>query len=296
MTRMAALNTSKGNSQSYKDTLISIFIGIFALAWLFPIVWTLWTSLHPYKDVLVHGIVGKPSEINMDNYVEALHKMQVLRYFLNTLIIIAPTIFFTLLLSSWAAFVLTKFHIRFHLTLLLFFTAGSMFPAQVIYYPIFKAYIMIGDVFGDRTILYNNYLGVILVHIAMQVGFATFVLHSHMQRIPREFTEQAQVDGASIWRQFWTVIIPLLRAPLATLALLLTTILYNDFIVGWSLLKSDSLFPITTSLTRVGAFNRVIPDQGVLAAGAFMVALPLIILFLALKRHFASSVMFGTSK
>jgi multiple sugar transport system permease protein len=222
--------------------------------------------------------------------------MQVFRYFINTVIIILPTVSAVLMASSAAAFVMTKYRIRGRLPLLLFFTAGSMFPAQVIYYPIFKAYIMIGDVFGDRTILYDNYIGVILVHTAMQTGFATFVLHSHLKRLPKELSEQAEVDGASVWRHFWSIIVPLLRAPLATLAILISTFLYNDFVVAWSLLKSDSLYPITTSLTRVGAFNRVIPDQGVLAAGAFMVALPLLILFITMRKSFASGVMLGTSK
>ena len=293
---MSATQSSYRSAQKFKDLVISLFLGLFALLWLLPIGWTIWTSLHPYKDVLANGIFAWPTTFNFDNYRTALEKMHVARYFLNTVIIILPTLIVVLIGSAAAAFVMTKFRIRFHLPLLLFFTAGSMFPAQVIYYPIFKMYIIIGDLFGDRTILYNNYIGVILVHIAMQIGFATFVLHSHLERLPKELSEQAQVDGASVWRHFWAIIIPLLRAPLATLAILITTFLYNDFVVGLSLLQSDSLFPITTSLSRVGAFNRVIPDQGVLAAGAFLVATPLVILFFALRKHFASGVMLGTPK
>ena len=293
---MQRANNAYRDRQRFKDSLISGFIGLFAILWLLPIAWTIWTSLHPYKDVLQNGIMSWPSTFNFENYATALHKMAVVKYFLNTVIILFPTIISVLMFSSWAAFVLTKFNLKLHLPVLLFFTAGSMFPAQVIYYPIFKMYIMIGDLFGDRTVLYDNYLGVILVHIAMQIGFATFVLHSHFQKIPREYSEQAQVDGASVWQHFWTVLFPMIKVPLATLSLLLATFLYNDFVVAWSLLKSDSLYPITTSLTRVGAFNRVIPDQGVLAAGAFMVALPLLILYLTLRKHFAQSVTLGTSK
>lgn len=284
------------NRQQRKDSFISLFIGIFAILWLFPIAWTIWTSLHPYSDVLHNGIVSWPSEVNFDNYAEALDKMNVLPYFINTIIIIVPSITLILGLSSFVAFAMTKYKVKFHLTLLLFFTAGSMFPAQVIYYPIFKMYIMIGDIFGDRTILYDNYVGIILVHAAMQTGFATFVLHSHLQRIPRELSEAAQVDGASVWRHYFSVILPAIKVPLATLGLLISIMLYNDFVVAWSLLKSDELYPITTSLTRVGAFNRVIPDQGVLAAGAFMVAAPLLILYLTLRRKLAVGVIFGTSK
>ena len=217
--------------------------------------------------------------------------MAVVKYFINTLIILIPSIFFILFFGSLVAFGISKYNIRFKKTLLLAFTAGSMLPAQFIYYPIFKMYIFIGGALGDKTLLYDNYIGVILVHIALQTGFATFVLVSHLESIPKELSEAAQVDGASVMRHYYSVILPMLKAPLISLGILLSVWIYNDFLWAWSLLKRDQFFPITTSLTRVGAFNRVVPDQGVLAAGAILVALPLLILYLALRRHFNSSVM-----
>jgi multiple sugar transport system permease protein len=129
------------------------------------------------------------------------------------------------------------------------------------------------------------------VHIALQTGFATFVLVSHLESIPKELSEAAQIDGASVMRHYYSVILPMLKAPLISLGILISVWIYNDFFWAWSLLKRDQFFPITTSLTRVGAFNRVVPNQGVLAAGAILVAIPLLVLYLALRRHFNSSVM-----
>ena len=278
-------------TQLRKDRLISIFLTLFAIAWLFPILWTLWSSLRPYSDVLSNGLLSMPSRISLDNYAEALRKMAVVKYFINTLIILIPSVFFILFFGSLVAFGISKYNIKFKKTLLLAFTAGSMLPAQFIYYPIFKMYIFFGSAVGDKTVLYDNYMGVILVHIALQTGFATFVLVSHLESIPRELSEAAQVDGASVMRHYYSVILPMLKAPLISLGILLSVWIYNDFFWAWSLLKRDQFFPITTSLTRVGAFNRVVPNQGVLAAGAILVAIPLLILYLALRRHFNSSVM-----
>jgi multiple sugar transport system permease protein len=98
---------SKG-TQGLKDSLISLFLGIFAILWLLPIGWTLWTSLHPYSDVVERGIVAWPSRFTFDNYISALHQMHVPRYLLNTVLIIIPTVIFTLLLSSFVAFVTTS--------------------------------------------------------------------------------------------------------------------------------------------------------------------------------------------
>lgn len=278
-------------TQLHKDRLISILLTLFAIAWLFPILWTLWSSLRPYSDVLSNGLLSMPSRISLDNYAEALRKMAVVKYFINTLIILIPSVFFILFFGSLVAFGISKYNIKFKKTLLLAFTAGSMLPAQFIYYPIFKIYIFFGSAVGDKTVLYDNYIGVILVHIALQTGFATFVLVSHLESIPKELSEAAQVDGASVMRHYYSVILPMLKAPLISLGILLSVWIYNDFFWAWSLLKRDQFFPITTSLTRVGAFNRVVPNQGVLAAGAILVAIPLLVLYLALRRHFNSSVM-----
>ncbi len=288
---MSMAGTRRQISQARKDQAISAFLIFFAIAWLFPILWTIWSSLRPYSDVLQNGLLSVPNKLSFENYQEALQKMAVVKYFLNTLIILIPSVFFILLFGSLLAFAISKYNIKYRKLLLLVLTAGSMLPAQFIYFPIFRIYLYFGDALGNRTAFYDNYLGVILVHIALQTGFATFVLHSHLQSIPKELSEAAQVDGASVMRHYFSVILPMLRAPLASLGILLTVWIYNDFFWAWSLLKRDQFFPITTSLTRVGVFNRVIPDQGVLAAGAILVALPLLILYIGLRKQFSMNIM-----
>lgn len=262
----------------------------FAFIWLLPLFWTLWNSLRPYSEVLRRGLFSWPNTWTLDNYFEAFQKMSVVRYFLNTVIILVPSVTFILFFASMTAFVLTKYKIPFERSILALFLAGSLLPAQVIYYPVFKMYLMVGDIFGNRNMFYDNYSGVILLHIAMQTGFATLVLHSNLRSIPKDYSEAAMVDGATVMQHYFRVILPMLKAPLASLGILLTTLIYNDFVVSWSLLKTDRHFPITTSLSRVGAFSLVIPDHNVLAAGSVLVAFPLLIFYFILRRHFNSGV------
>ena len=269
--------------------MISILLIAFALLWLLPIIWTLWSSFRPYSDVLNRGLFSLPDALTLDNYRIALEKMAVLRYFINTVIILVPSVFFILFFGSLIAFGISKYRIKYKKTILLALTAGSMLPAQFIYYPIFKMYIFIGGALGDKTLLYDSYIGVILVHIALQTGFATFVLHSHLESLPKELSEAAQVDGAGVIRHYFSIILPMLKAPLASMAIMFSVWIYNDFFWAWSLLKRDQFFPITTSLSRVGAFSRIIPDQNVLAAGAIMVALPLLLLYFTMKRYFSTT-------
>ena len=282
------------NRQKTKDRFISIFIGFFALVWLFPIAWTFWTSLRPYQDIIESGVFSWPENLNFHNYTEAFRLMNITQYMANSFIVAIPAVFLTLFFGSLMAFVVTRYSFRFNLYMLLLFTAGNLLPVQLVYAPLFKMYIWFGDLFGQRNLIYDQYWGLILVHVAFQVGFATFVLSSYMKTIPKEISESALVDGASVWRHYFNIILPLLRPPLAALSVLMTTWIYNEFFFALVLMKTDSKRPITAALGRLrGEF---ITDWNMLAAGAIMAALPTLVIFFLLKRQFVSGLTLGSTK
>jgi multiple sugar transport system permease protein len=282
------------DKQKRKDNLISIFIGFFALVWIFPILWTIWTSLRPYNDIISYGVFSWPRHLNLDNYFNAFRQMGLTRYFLNTLYVTIPAVLLTLFLGSLIAFVVSRYSFRFNLTLLLLFTAGNMLPIVLTYIPVFWLYIKIGDLFGNRSLLYNNYLGIILVHVAFQVGFATFVLSSYMKTVPKEISESAIVDGASVFRHYWNVMLPLLRPPLAALGVLMSCWIYNDFFWALILMSQDSKRPVTSALRQLQ--GEYVTDFNLLAAGAVIVAAPTVILFFVLRKQFVSGLTLGSTK
>ena len=282
------------DKQKRKDRAISAFIGFFAIVWIFPILWTIWTSLRPYQDIIEDGVFSWPRHLNLDNYLQALRQMNIEKYLINSFIVAIPAVILTLFFGSLLAFVVTRYSFRFNLYLLLLFTAGNLLPVQLVYAPLFKMYIYIGDFFGNRNLLYDQYWGLILIHVAFQVGFATFVLSSYMKTIPKEISESALVDGASVFRHYFSVILPLLRPPLAALSVLMTTWIYNEFFWALVLMKTDGKRPVTAALGRLrGEF---ITDWNLLAAGAVMAALPTLIIFFILKRQFVSGLTLGSTK
>ena len=290
----AAKNRNYKNRQKQKDFMISLFIGVFGVLWLVPILWTIWTSLRPYEDIIQNGVFSFPKTLNLDNYVDAFRQMDIFQYLANSFIVAIPAVFLTLFFGSLLAFVVTRYSFRFNLSLLLLLTAGNLMPSQLVYAPLFKMYIWFGDLVGNRTILYDSYLGLILIHVALQVGFATFVMSSYMKTIPKEISESAMVDGASVFRHYWSVLLPLMRPPLAALSVLMTVWIYNEFFWAVVLMKTDSKRPITSALGRLqGEF---ITDYNLLAAGAIMAALPTLIIFLILKRQFVSGLTLGSTK
>ena len=138
------LKRSRG-AQAVKDRVISIFIGFFALAWLFPIIWTFYSSLRPYKEIRAGGVLSFPKELNFNNYFEAISRMELPTYFFNTALITLPAVFLILLLGSLMAFVVTRYSFKANVALLLLFTAGNLSPPQLVFIPVFKMYLAIGD-------------------------------------------------------------------------------------------------------------------------------------------------------
>ena len=116
-------NKDYKNKQKVKDNFISAIIGFFAFVWIFPILWTLWTSLRPYNDIISYGVFSWPRHLNLDNYFQAFRVMGLTKYFLNTLYVMVPSVILILFLGSLIAFVVSRYSFRFNLTLLLFFTS-----------------------------------------------------------------------------------------------------------------------------------------------------------------------------
>ncbi|HLZ96040.1 MAG TPA: carbohydrate ABC transporter permease [Candidatus Dormibacteraeota bacterium] len=279
--------------------------------WLFPIAWAIFTSLRTFGDTALHGYISWPADgLTLINYQTFVTEAQLPLYYLNTLVVVVPGVIFTLLLASLVAFGCTQFSWKFNLTVLLIFTAGNLLPPQVIIIPLYYAYLhtpipYFGEIdinawnfsfaiFSDNTLLYDQYIGIILIHVVFQTGFATFVLSNYMKTITKEITESALVDGANVLRIWWSVILPLCRPALAAMATLLFTFIYNDFFWALVLMKSGAKRPITTALNNLqGEF---FTNNNLIAAGALLACIPPILVYILLQKQFVAGLTLGSTK
>jgi multiple sugar transport system permease protein len=256
-----------------------------AVVWLFPILWTVYTSLRPYGDTAARGYVSLPGSLSLENYARAWNEAELPHFLLNTVLIVAPGVAIVLLLSSLAAFAISRFSWRFNVTTLLILTAGNLLPPQVLITPLFRLYLALPlpAPLSDNGTFYDQGLGILAIHVAVQLGFCTFVLSNFMKTVSRELTEAALLDGATALQTWWRVVLPLARAPLAALAMLVTTWLYNDFFWAVFLMRTGDKRPITSALANLaGEFFR---DGNLLAAAAVLVALPPLVMSLVLQRN-----------
>lgn len=266
------------------------------LIWFLPIAWAVFTSLRSYEDTARKGYVSWPERLTLQNYLEAFTEGDLPKYLLNTMIIVVPALLLTLLLSSMAAFVLSRFSFRGNLLMLLIFTAGNLLPPQVIITPLFHIFrfIPLPSFMSSSGTLLNSYWAVILVQVAFQIGFCIFVLTNYMKMIPQEITEAALVDGASVWRQYRSVILPLCRPGLAALGTLQFTWMYNDFFWALVLMQSGDIRPITSALDNLqGSF---FTNNNLIAAASVLIALPTIVVYVFLQKHFVRGLTVGAVK
>jgi len=285
----------RGRIRTGRIALQGFLIAI-SLLWLFPLAWAIYTSLRPYADTALRGYVSLPSTLNLDNYITAWNQGEIPKYFVNSVVIVVPAVILVLFLASMLAFAVTKFRWRFNLLLLMIFTAGNLLPAQIIITPLYRLYLLLPlpAPLSDNGLFYDQYVGIIVIHVAFQLGFCAFVLSNYMKTLPGELTEAALVDGASAWNIYRNVILPLCRPVLAALATLEVTFIYNDFFWALILMFSGNKLPITTALNNLkGEF---FVNNNLVAAGAVIVALPTIIVYVLLQKQFIRGLALGSTK
>ncbi|MGW0993176.1 carbohydrate ABC transporter permease [Streptomyces sp. NPDC002520] len=275
--------------------LLHVFLAGTALAWLAPLLWAVFSALRPYSETSAKGYVSWPDTLNFDNFTNAFQQSDMLHYFGNTLIIAVPAVLLTLFLSSCVAFYVARFDFRLNLALLLVFTAGNLLPQQVIITPLYRLYLLtnLPGVTASGK-LYDSALGLVLIHVAFQSGFCAFVLSNYMRSLPHELTEAALVDGASAWRLYWQITLPLCKPAMAALATLLSIWIYNDFFWALVLISTGENMPITSALNNLT--GQYFTDPNLVAAGALLTAIPTLIVYFALQRQFVSGLTLGSNK
>jgi multiple sugar transport system permease protein len=275
---------------------LHVFLLIVALLWLAPVLWTFYTSLRPYSDTAERGYVSLPGKITLDNYSNAWTQGDIPHYFLNSLYITVPALVLTLFFASCVAFVVARMSFRFNIALLIVFMAANLLPQQIILTPLYRMYLEIPlpTFLSENGRVYDSLIGLIAINVAFQTGFCTFVLSNYMKTIPASLGDAARVDGAGVARQFFGIILPLCRPALAALATLEFTWIYNDFLWAIVFIQSGDKRPITSALANLEGVFFV--DNNLIAAGAMLAALPTLVVFALLQRHFIGGLTLGASK
>jgi multiple sugar transport system permease protein len=278
-----------------RGKVATVIMVVLAFVWLFPLLWSLYNSFRDYSYTQTHGYLSFGGWTT-ENYQEAWSRGQFGLHLKNSLLITIPAVALTLFLSSLVAFVLARFSYRFNLTLLAVFLAANLLPPQALLIPVFRMFkeIPLPTFMSESGTLLNSFWALILVNTAFQMGFCAFVLSNYMKTLPYEIYESAEMDGASVWRQYWQLTMPLVRPALAALATLQVTWIYNEFFWATVLLSKGDKYPVTSALNNLR--GQFFADTNLVAAGSIIVALPVLIVFFVLQKQFVSGLTLGSTK
>jgi multiple sugar transport system permease protein len=237
-------------------------------------------------DISLNGFFSMPREIVLQNYPQAWQQGGVSKYMINSFIITIPALAGTIFLSSLSAYALARFQFPGNRLLYFMYVAGTMLPFQILLLPVF--------LLTNRLGLYNTYWGIILIHVAFQLGFCTFVLRNFMRTVPGEIMEAARIDGASEFSIYWRIMMPLTVPAIAAVATLEFTWIFNDYLWAIILVQNDDLKPVTAGLSTLQ--GQFVTNWPLIVSGALIATVPTLIVFFALQRYFIGGLTLGSGK
>jgi len=267
------------------QTYITYFLlTIFTLLAVLPFVGILLLS---FKDTseLGNGAFALPQVWRWENYVEAWQGARFGDYFQNSVIVVIPAVLIALVLALMSGYAFGTMRFRGDNVLLLLILLGLMVPFEAVIIPLWQ---LLGTLH-----LRNTYWALILPQVALSFAFGTFWLRAHFKGIPADLIDAAVVDGCGSWGVLWRVLLPLSTPALLSLIVLLFMWTWNEFLLVLVMAGGDlRTLPVGLALLR----GRYATNITVMAAGATMMSLPVIIIYVIFQRHFIRGLVSGALK
>lgn len=254
-----------------------------ALVALYPFVWVLLSSFKTDNEIYSNSF-GFPAELQFSNYTEAFLGAQVLSNFLNSLLYAFVTVFFVLLFSSMTSYALVRvFPSR---KLHMYFTMGIMIPIHAVIIPLV--------IFLRNMNLINTREGIVLAYIVSNLSFSIFVLVAFMKTLPKELEDAAMIDGCKRYRLFFSIVIPISKAGLATVGTFSFLNVWNDLLLALVITSSPSLRTL-----NLGCFNlraQYSQRYALISAGLIILIVPVAIMYIIFQEQIVKGMTAGAIK
>ena len=260
------------------------FLLIYFLIIAYPIFWLIMNSLKTYKEIY-KNIWAMPQVPQWMNYVNAWNR-GVSRYFLNSVLVTGATIVLTIFSAALASYSLARFRFRGNQLVFMLCMGGMMLSPQVTLIPLYQIIRFLR--------IKNTYLAMIIPYSAYRIPMMIMLIRSFFLTIPKEMEESACLDGCSDFQIFVRIFLPMSKPILLTCCILIAYYAWNEFLFAMIFVDSESLKTIPTGLMNLR--DALQTDWGTLLAGMTISALPLIILFFCMQKHFIRGMTAGAVK
>ena len=275
---LGALDRRRLNLYRASKWALAVIAILIALLMLLPIIWLVFTAFKPESDIVTYPPTLWPREFTLDHFVEVWERIPFAQLYVNTIIFAGGVTVISLLLDSMAAYALARLPFRGRGVVMVLILILLMLPFQVTLIPLYDMLNGMG--------LTNTLPGMIIPR--MTNAFGIFFLTQFFLSLPRDLEEAARVDGASEWRIYRQIVMPLAKPALLTLGLFHFQYNWNDLL--WPLVMSSNVENSTLPAGLALFMGQHVVEYGLLMAGSLLALLPVVIFFLLIQRSFVAGI------
>ncbi|MEX3106105.1 MULTISPECIES: carbohydrate ABC transporter permease [unclassified Streptomyces] len=265
-----------------RKPLLYVIASLGLLVMAAPLLWMALSAFKTKKDLTASPPVWLPSQWTLSNFGELLDQLDMPLYFMNSLIVAVLVTVSNLLFCSMVGYALAKLDFTGRSKVFGVVLVALMVPGNLLILPLY--------VLMNRLGLIDTYAGLVLPFAAG--AFGVFLMRQFMQSVPDELLEAARIDGAGEWYIFFRIVLPLVRPALATLAIFTFLGSWNNFV--WPLIATNDpgkyTLPVALATFANDPNRTIAGGNGMLMAGSLLVVLPVLVVFIALQRHFTQGI------
>ncbi|MFB9328848.1 carbohydrate ABC transporter permease [Paenibacillus aurantiacus] len=266
--------------------LLYVVLGIIAVLQVFPLIWLLFFSLKDNQEVFNLSPFALPTDPKWENYAKVWTEGNISRYFFNSVWYTVAAVVLTVLLASLVTFALTRMNWKLKKPVLGLFMVGIMIPIHSTLIPLFQMFM--------KANLTDHPLSIILTYTAFNLPLTIMILLGFYQTLPREVEEAAVMDGCSVNRIFFQIILPMTASVIATTVIINMIYNWNEFVFVNTFISSDGLKTLTVGIQNfIGQYTT---DWGAIGATLMISILPILIVFFVLSNRIVEGMTAGSVK
>lgn len=266
------------------NIIMQILLIVFAAMQLFPLYWMITFSLKGNMEIFGGNVLGLPQNWRFDNYTKVVEETRLARYFFNSIVVTGLTIFFTLLFSAMITYGIVRLKWKLSKAVYTLFLVGMMIPIHAVLLPLFL----------NLDPVLNSYISLVLPYTAFAMPLGILIMVGVLEGLPKELEEAAFIDGASIYKIFFHIILPLLTPALSTVAILTFLSSWNELMLAVTFVSDSRFKTITTGVMElIGKYST---QWGPVGAGLVIATIPTLILYMALSENVQKSLAAGAVK
>jgi len=273
--------------KTFKKILIWISYALVSLFFIFPVLWTISLSFKTKAELFDYPPTLIPRNPTLDNFIHVFQYTSMWKYLLNSFQLVIFTVIGTLLVAIPAGYSFSRFNFKNKKKYMFLVLIFQMISPVIIGIPIYKYYASLG--------LLNNYFGLIMVYIAVQIPFTTFLLKGGFDAIPKELDEAARIDGASRFQLLRKVIIPVSLPSIASATIFTSINAWSQFLLPFILLDNERMFPVSVGILLTQGNYQEISTHFVAAASVISLV-PAVLMVIFLQKFIIKSLTAGALK